>query len=207
MSHSSPLIAVSQRVYSNERGEPHDALDQRWFDFLDYCGLTPILIPNHPATVKNVLTNITLAGVLLTGGNSLVKYGGDAPARDETETILLKYAQENRLPVLGVCRGMQVIQDYYGVPLERVRGHVLSEQVVEINRNPEIVNSFHDFGTYEMADDLDVWAKAEDGLVKAIRHKNKPVTGIMWHPERISPFSLRDVNIFNTFFKGDKCTV
>ena len=48
--------------------------------------------------------------MVLTGGNDLAALGGDAPERDATENALLDAAESRRLPVIGVCRGMQVIQ-------------------------------------------------------------------------------------------------
>jgi putative glutamine amidotransferase len=44
-----------------------------------------------------------VGGIVLTGGNDLTAYGGDAPDRDATETALLDFAERRNLPVLGVC--------------------------------------------------------------------------------------------------------
>ncbi len=79
------LIAVSQRVDISASGERRDALDQRWFSFLSKCKLLPILIPNCLESAKSIVKLLQLGGVLLTGGNDLSSYGGDAPERDETE--------------------------------------------------------------------------------------------------------------------------
>jgi putative glutamine amidotransferase len=42
---------------------------------------------------------------------------------------------------------------------------------------------------------------ADDGVVKAVRHVSKPITGIMWHPERTVPFSPKDIALFRAIFE------
>jgi N5-(cytidine 5'-diphosphoramidyl)-L-glutamine hydrolase len=198
---ANPLIAVSQRVCFNERKERFDSLDQRWHEFFAAAGFLPLLIPNNPAIALNLLTRHRVQGILLTGGNNLTSYGGDAPERDQTEKMLLEFGMEKAIPVLGVCRGMQVIQDVFGVPLEKVEGHVAATQEIQIDARRDTVNSYHCYGARISAPSLEVWAKADDGVIKAVRHTQKPVIGMMWHPERLSPFSQRDMTIFREHFQ------
>lgn len=187
-------ILVTQRVDSiGDRAERRDALDQRWFDLMQQAGLQAVVVPNNLHWVQDYLADGVFDGLLLTGGNSLMKCGGDAAERDEVERLLLNSALENGVPVLGICRGMQIILDHYGATLEPITGHVAAEQTIEIEGESAIVNSYHDWGTSEAPAELDVWARAVDGIVKAIRHKKLPVCGVMWHPERISPFRPVDV--------------
>ena len=142
-----------------------------------------------------------IAGLVLTGGNDLAVLGGDAPERDAVENALLDLAERRGLPVLGVCRGMQVIQQRFAIPLRRVEGHVAQRQVIRIDGEPREVNSYHRFAAFDSRPPLDVWAVAADGVVKAIRHSAQPITGIMWHPERSAPFSPADVLLFRRVFE------
>jgi putative glutamine amidotransferase len=141
-----------------------------------------------------------ISGILLTGGNDLTAYGGDAPERDATESVLIDIADKRALPILGVCRGMQMIQHRFGIRLERVAGHVARLQTISVEGKPAEVNSYHNFGTTETRPPLQAWAFAEDGVIKAIRHPRARMTGIMWHPERLSPFAPRDIAFFQQFF-------
>ena len=50
---------------------------------------------------------------------------------------------------LGVCRGMQVIQHRFGIPLCRVEGHVAPRQTIRIDGESREVNSYHHFGAFE----------------------------------------------------------
>ena len=89
----------------------------------------------------------------------------------------------------------------HAVPLRRVEGHVARSQRIRIDGKPAEVNSFHHFGAVETRDPLQVWAISDDGVVKAVRHVFKPITGIMWHPERTVPFSSSDIALFRAIFE------
>lgn len=194
-------VAVTQRVsVVPAYGERRDCLDQAWTKFLAACGLLPVLLPNVTEAALALCGGAGVAGLVLTGGNDLAELGGDAPERDAVENALLDLAQRRRLPVLGVCRGMQVIQRRFAIPLRRVEGHVAQRQVIRIDGETKEVNSYHHFAAFESQPPLEVWAVAQDGVVKAIRHSAEPITGIMWHPERSAPFSAADVALFRQVF-------
>jgi N5-(cytidine 5'-diphosphoramidyl)-L-glutamine hydrolase len=194
-------IAITQRVsVVASRGERLDCLDQAWTRFLSACGLLPVLLPNVTEAALALCEGLDIAGLVLTGGNDLAVLGGDAPERDTVENALLDLAERRGLPVLGVCRGMQVIQQRFAIPLRRVEGHVAQRQVIRIEGESQEINSYHHFAAFDSRPPLDVWAVADDGVVKAIRHSAQPITGIMWHPERFAPFSPADVLLFRRVF-------
>ena len=195
------IVAVSQRVaIVPERQERRDCLDQAWPRFLGACGLLPLALPNQLQAALELCSGVDIAGVLLTGGNDLASLGGDAPERDAVEQALLEVAEQRGLPVLGVCRGMQLIQHLHGTRLGRVEGHVTRRQRILIDGEPAQVNSFHHFGALQTFPPLQSWAVSDDGVVKAIRHSSRPLTGIMWHPERLEPFRAEDVALFRRTF-------
>ncbi|MBM3531931.1 MAG: hypothetical protein FJX60_02705 [Alphaproteobacteria bacterium] len=186
-------VAVSQRVDTVPcRGERRDALDQSWTSLLAACDLLALPMPNHPDVAAAMFSDGPV-GLLLTGGNDLARYGGDAPERDETERRLLSIARERGLPVMGVCRGMQVIQDVFDVPLKRIEGHVAIRHRLTGPGGGVEVNSFHGFGAAGSVPELEVTARAPDGIVEAIRHVREPIIGQMWHPERETPYDAADV--------------
>jgi len=194
-------VAVTQRVsVVPAYGERRDCLDQAWTKFLAVCGLLPVLLPNVTETAVALCERVGIAGLIFTGGNDLAGLGGDAPERDSVESALLDLAERRRLPLLGVCRGMQVIQRRFAIPLSRVEGHVAQRQVIRVDGERQEVNSYHRFGAFNSLPPLEVWAVAADGVVKAIRHSAAPITGIMWHPERSVPFSPADVALFRRVF-------
>lgn len=187
-------IAITQRTqFIEEHQETRDALDQRWHDLLVLCNIVPLIIPNHLETANNIIDHTPISGIVLTGGN-------DSPSRMLTETMLLEFAIRKKLPVLGVCHGMQVIQQYFGLKLHNITGHITEKQEIFLQDKTYAVNSYHSLGTTETTSDLIVWAKAHDGIVKAIKHKELPLMGIMWHPERHNPFHEFDIMLMKNFF-------
>lgn len=195
------LIGITQRVVVHAAyAERRDALDQRWASFLGACGLTAVALPNHVDQACALASSLPLRGVLFTGGNDLCEYGGDAPERDETESALYRFAIERDLPLVGVCRGMQVIQHLNGVRLERVEGHVTARHRVRIDGVPVDRNSYHRFGARTTSASLAVWATADDGVIEAVRQRDRRVTAIMWHPERASAWLSDDIALFKEAF-------
>lgn len=193
------VLAITQRVEIIEGiGERRDAISQEWIDFVETCGFLPLLLPNHLSTVKQILEKFPVEGFLLTGGNDLVSYGGAAPERDEMERYLIQISMEKKVSILGVCRGMQMILDFFGTSLQRVEGHVRREHRLD---NGDIVNSFHNWGVKECNSALTVLSYSDDGIVEEVKHsKFEWIRGIMWHPERHHPFRERDVKLIQEVF-------
>lgn len=195
------LIAVTQRVsLVSEYAERRDALDQRWTEFLAEAGYLPLLLPNQTQVALELLKRLRPQGLLLTGGNSLSEYGGDAPERDACERMVLAYALEQAMPVIGVCRGMQVLLDYFGQAFEPLSGHVTAQQTIQYLDQNIDVNSYHNWGCRQVPKDFQIQAQSPDGVIKAVRHQVLPLLGLMWHPERLIPFATRDLELFQEFF-------
>jgi N5-(cytidine 5'-diphosphoramidyl)-L-glutamine hydrolase len=195
-------VAVTQRVsVIPEYAERRDCLDQAWPRFLAACGLLPLPVPNVHEVALALCDNAGICGLVLTGGNDLAALGGEAPERDAVENALLDFAEQRALPVIGVCRGMQVIQQRCGIALRPVDGHVTPRQMIRIEGERKEVNSYHRFAAFESRAPLATWALAADGAVKAVRHASLPITGIMWHPERVGRPTPEDVALFRRVFQ------
>lgn len=195
------LVAVTCRVQTDPRhGERRDALDQRWIAFLNICGLTPLVLPNNAETALRLLDAVPVRGLLLTGGNSLAEYSGDAPERDAMEQAAIGFFMKRKLPVMGVCRGMQVLLHRHHIPLQQVMGHAGTERTLDSGRR---VNSYHDYGAIGDAAPFEVTERADDGVIKAVRLPSQPVFGIMWHPERVAGFDALDIAFFRRVFLGE----
>lgn len=194
------LIAVSQRVVISEYNERRDALDQRWHDFLAESGLTAVLIPNHPETARDLLDSVPVEGILLTGGNSLAVCGGDSPERDRTEELMIETARMRDLPLIGVCRGMQALLNFFGAGLEPVCGHVRTRHQLTFLDQQLTVNSYHDWAVKTVPEQFTALAETADGVIEAAVHKSLTMLGIMWHPERSEPFDDPEIRLFEQFF-------
>ena len=191
------IIIFTQRVdIIASYGERRDCADQRISDFICKCGYLPVPVANKPEIIQEFVSKITPSKIILTGGNSLTKYGGNAPERDETDKILIELSVKNKIPLYGFCRGMQSILDYFGNDLIKVHGHVaVKHKISGIEKTTE-VNSYHNEGCIKlMNNELLVLMKSDDGVIEKVKHKSLPIIGTMWHPERENIFDDRDITI------------
>ncbi|WP_338552322.1 gamma-glutamyl-gamma-aminobutyrate hydrolase family protein [Paenibacillus sp. KS-LC4] len=198
------MIGMTMRVDElASRGERRDAIDQSWISLIASCGYMPILLPNHLPTVQEMLRKLPIRGMILTGGNDLLTYGGSSPERDEVERFLIQYACDSGAPLLGVCRGMQMLQDFWGIELEKIEGHVALHHAVYTCEGSLVKNSYHQYGARRSVEELIVTARAADGIIEAIMHKEASIKGMMWHPEREMPFEASDMSMIKQLFGGE----
>lgn len=195
-------VLISQRVdVIAGRNERRDALDQRWHNLLQACGLFAIAVPNRAAGLPDLVLATRPGGVILSGGNDIAAYGGDAPERDATEAALIGWAAAERKPLLAVCRGLQFLAHHFGAKLERLEGHAGTRHNVALrDGGTDDVNSYHDWGFRDAPRDFAVEATAPDSSIEAMRHDSLPLRGIMWHPEREAPFREKDVALIRRHF-------
>lgn len=195
------MVAITQRIDKfGSRDEFRDALDQRMIQWVACNGFLPITVPNMLVDVsqevqpmlQDWLKYIKPSAIVLSGGNDIGEYA----ERDITEKYLLSWAQSKKIPVLGVCRGLQLMAVWAGVNLVKIKNHAgtrhLLVSATKDKKLPTEVNSYHNWGLDSCPDGFDVLAKAQDGAIEAIRHHTLPWEGWMWHPERELPFNQTD---------------
>lgn len=205
-------IGITQRVeFIDAYGERRDCLDQRWAPLLEAEQLIMVPLPNSIENVDRYLQHLALDGLILSGGNDLASIqqaSKVAPERDRFERLALDFACANSVPVLAVCRGMQMMGHYHGAALTALKGHVGTRHAVNtvedfLDGSSVEVNSFHNFG-FQAADlpgHLVVLGHAPDGTVEAFKHERLPHYGIMWHPEREKQIEPRDVVLLRHLFR------
>lgn len=199
------IVLYTQRVeIVTAYGERRDCSDQRIWQFIQACGYLPIPLPNDVDIVQQLFHQFEpcLSGIILTGGNSLVKYGGNALERDSVDRTLLDLAVEKKVPLFGFCRGMQSILDYFGNDLVNVQKHVAVRHTVRGEGYNYEVNSFHNQGCLKIKSPiLTAEMISDDGVIEMVRHQECPILGIMWHPEREEVFTERDIQNVRNLFK------
>lgn len=208
-------IAITQRLISNDSYyEVREALDIRWgklFKELDYI---PIVLP-FDIDFEEYFRQINIEGIFLTGGNDLYSIENNrlSKIRDDFELKLIKFGIKNNIPIYGVCRGMQLIAEYFGCTIKLIKNHVGTKHKLNFSKkskfkkylmNLQKVNSFHNHGVYNIGNDLLISAKSEDDSIEAIEHKGRKIFAQMWHPEREEPFIKAELKLIRGFFSSDE---
>jgi putative glutamine amidotransferase len=195
--------------------EPADLLPVRYSAEAAAAGAVPLLLP--PARVEQDAARAAIAGIdglVLTGGADVDpgRYGADpdprtgAPRtdRDGWELLLLHAAREREVPVLAICRGMQVLNvglggslvqhlpDVVGhdghcpVPGQHGRHHVRLDpdsRVGGLLGRSATVATYHHQAVAELGRGVKATGWADDGVIEAVELDDGWVVGVQWHPE------------------------
>lgn len=195
-------IFYTQRVEVVESyQERRDCADQNIPRFLQACGYLPFPIPNVVENLDIYFGEAKPDGIVLTGGNSLVCYGGNADERDRTDEQVIQWAVEHNIPVYGFCRGMQSLLVYFGATLQQVKNHVAIYHEVDGEWGKQKVNSYHNQAAFEVGEAWMVTARSSDKVIEAVRHREYPIVATMWHPEREEPFRKEDIQRIQELFR------
>lgn len=186
------------------RGNPGEF--DNYLAALAACGLEPVLSMDLSLAAD-------CQGLLLPGGADVDprRYGqenrgseGIDPARDEDELLLARRFLEKRKPILGICRGCQVLNIALGGTLyQDISGHSRVEGQDRVHAvqvchavfracygERFVSNSAHHQAIDQLGEGLSVLCRAEDGTIEGIVDESGTVLGVQFHPERMA-FGLR----------------
>lgn len=207
-------IAVTMRIIEpHEYHDPRDAISHDMIRWLEELGYIPFPVPNAAASPEQYLDLLNADALVFSGGNDLLPDDAGSAAselRIASELRLMRAAMERSLPILGICRGLHLINHYFGGSLRQqvvgaVRHVAANHPVTLASPFKEIAsavvietNSFHTqgVGKENLATGVCAFAWSEqDGVVEGLYHPERPVLAMQWHPERPNPARTFDRQI------------
>ena len=232
-----PLIGLTCSRIPNQDHLPAFAVNEPYARSISTAGGIPILIPLDLSESDLGALLDRVDGIVFTGGYDIDphKYGGQPhpkvmhidQARDETEIHLVKIMAERGMPILGICRGLQVINVAMGGSLyedlpqqfsgsiqhdhhDKPRDHLAHPVWVESgNRLAQIlsqeevrVNSLHHQGIRKLGNLLRPTAYSADGLVEAVELTGSQFSlAVQWHPEELQAHQAQRL-LFQAFVQS-----
>lgn len=227
-----PLIGVTCGIdYEKE----FSYVKQGYYKALQKAGAVAVLVPADEFKLEGDIIG-RLDAILFSGGPDIdpvyfceesYTFNGDiSPDRDKQEIALAKLAFEAGKPILGICRGIQVLNTAMGGTIyqdicSQVKGvKLLKHQQqaprwypshsIQIEKDSRMfdcfgsetarVNSFHHQSVKDVANGFKVTASSSDGLVEAIEYIGEQfAVGVQWHPETMWEKDIKYLEIFKAF--------
>ncbi len=218
--------------------QPWHMIAGEYIRAIEKAGGIPVVVPVYDdlQLAKDVVDR--LDGIIISGGDDVdpclygefitKEVGYLNPQRDKVEMTVLKYAEEETtIPILGICRGIQLMnvarggslyqdlgksgyQDHF-VGKAPINHYVHTVDIIENSRIHQIVgttklkvNSYHHQAIKQLADGFVVTATSDDGVIEAIEGPgNRYIVAVQWHPEMLYDSEINQL-IFKDFIA--QCT-
>ena len=109
-----------------------DFIDHYWIKFFEKKNINYILIPNSKKiATKKIYKNNNVNLIILAGGNDVFAKDSFSKLRLEIELKLIRFGIKENIPILGICRGMQVLNIYFKGKLNKIEGHMRKNHIIK----------------------------------------------------------------------------
>lgn len=206
-------IGVTVNINFTKHGEKVYTISENLISLLSNIGNCNVILLYPHMNINNIIKELNIDRLVLSGGNDIInfnKFSSFSENRNHFEFELIKRFVELDTPILGICRGLHVINTFFGGSVVNsslfhkvsVNHNVIPINLIEHLSETFEVNSYHN---YSISTDsissiatplfLDETRKQIEGL----KIENLPIVGIQWHPERMIKLNKVDTYLFESF--------
>lgn len=196
------LVGIPIRKYKDLKNDVI-GLYARYLDYFESNNLIVVFLTlNNYKYLINSLSCLALIG----GGdvnpkiyNSLATLDYDYEL-DKLEFLLIKEALNRKLPIFGICRGLQILNTYFGGTLKEIPSSHLGLHNIKLKNDVvKSVNSFHHLCIDTLASNFSILAKSNDFVIEEIEDKKRMIFAIQYHPE--INFDYEVLNYFLSYLR------
>lgn len=211
---------ITQRESLDQYSVGIDVLEATYVIFFERIGVLLRPVSNFHGDIESIFNDSPYDLVILTGGGAIESKYYDEPhsdelqiKRDNVEKNIVSEAINRKIPILAICRGMQLVNGIYGGYTTKLGSlHVTrkigTDHPVLLGKERVNVNNYHNSGIFasHLGSKLRLVALDEENdVVEGFYHKEDKILGVQWHPERkfkTAESYLKSENLITSFIEN-----
>ncbi len=194
---------ITPRINYEKKGKYFKYIIEK--DYIDYFKKFGIsLIPlTYDKNYIDKIFRTKIKVIIFSGGNDLYikNKNKENKIRDQFENYLFKKCLENKIPIIAICRGFQLISLFFNGKLNRTNNHVALSHKIYLKNKILNVNSFHRYKVTKINKNFKILGITNDKSIEYAFSKKYKILCTMFHPERKNKDQTEVNKIIKNFFK------
>jgi len=202
-------ILITQKVFSDKYNQMNWSLENNWFKFFKEKKVNLIPLGPFSGNEKKLLS-LKPKGIIFSGGNDLhnISKSKENLARDRFEKKILKFSIKNKIPILAVCRGFQLVAKFFKSTIVKKENHVRTSHILNVDNralgfkiDKIKVNSYHNYTIHNLPNFFNLIIRCSDNSIEIAKSNRYKILSFMFHPERANVSQKKINKIVFSHFK------
>ena len=185
-------ILISQKFFLDKHKQLNWSLENNWYKYLNKKKINLIPLNEHDVNNQKLLS-LKPQGIIISGGNNLYDFEKTKEnlIRDRFELKMIKFAIRNKVPILGICKGFQLIAKFFKSRIVKITRHInvthklkISKKICGVKIKTLKVNSYHNYAIKNLPKIFDLIVRHTDQTIEIAKSQKFKILCLMFHPER-----------------------